>query len=373
MATEAITVESMRGKLHPIGYVRDVLARTEPLSTRPFAVGDEVRFVIDPGWHHGIDTKDGTDMVSAALQIGRGHNAQQWQLTKDAVLEATSACGIHRSYAARCPADLIEVQLNYWFREGLAQRGSNRDFQLLIAAGIGAAITRASIVPFSNLRLLDEVLAGVEHKYGAGELLADYKFTHSLRRTHVRLIVPEQRRTIRGTGIDGDDWSVGIQLKNSIIGVEKTSVDGYLFRYWCTNGAIDTHLTSGVWSRRGGGSEAEVYEWARSAVDEILGGLEPALDRVQETVNIPIEGRANEVLRDVFDRYRTPVADRAKIIENMVEAENLTMYSIMAAITQVANDSEMDPTHVEALLRMGGDLPHAAHARCAECYRLMPN
>jgi hypothetical protein len=374
MSEAAITVESMRDKLYPLDYVRDLLARTEPLTTHQFTVGDEVRFIVQPGWHHGLEAKLGTERVEAAIVLGRGYSAYQWPLTKDALLEATSACGINGKYVMRCPSELIEPQLNYWFRAGLAQRDRvNRDFQLLVSADMGAAITRSTIVPFSNLRLVDQILDGVEKRYGKGEVLADYKLTHSLRRTHVRLIVPEQRRVITGTGVADDEWSTGIQLKNSIIGAEQTSLDGYLFRFWCTNGAIDTHASSGIWSRRGGGTEDEVYAWARHAVDEILGGLEPALDRVQETVHIPIEGHANEVLRDVFDRYRTPVADRTKIIENMVEAGDLTMYSVMSAITQAANNLDMDPGRVEALMRMGGDIPHAASGRCGECFRLMPS
>ncbi len=370
MTEAVITADAMRDKLHTLDTVRTALGQTEPLSTHQFSVGDHVRFVIEPGWHHGLDARPGTDLVSAAIQLGRGAGVQQWQLTKDAVLEATSACGINQSYAARCPAELVELQLNYWFKEGLAQHGRNKDYQLLDAAGTGAAITRASIVPFSNLRLLDQALAGIEAKYGAGEVLVDHKFTHTLRRTHLRMIVPEYRRTIERSGTDDDEWSVGIQLKNSIIGAEKTSIDGYLFRWWCLNGAIDTHTTSGVWSRRGGGTEAEVYEWARSAVDEVLGGLEPALDRVQQTTDVRIEGHASDVLRDVFNHYRTPVADRAKIIANMVDTENLTMYALMQAITQVANGADMDPNHVESLLRMGGDIPHVA--TCGSCFQILP-
>jgi hypothetical protein len=261
--------------------------------------------------------------------------------------------------------------LNYWFRDGLKGRAI-RDYQLLVAGGHGAAITRASIVPFSNMRLLDEALNGIEARYGTGEVLADYKLSHSLRKTHLRLVIPGSSRTIQGTGQADDTWSVGLQIKNSLIGEERTSIDGYLFRWVCTNGAIDTHSSSGAWTRRGGGGESEVYEWARAAVDDVLGGLEPALDAVQATVHIPIEGQANEILRDVFAHYGTPLPERARIIENMVEqGGTLTMYAVMQAITQVANDSEMEPSHVENLLRMGGDLPHAAGSRCEACRRLL--
>ncbi len=365
----------MRAKLLTLDQVQERLATTEPLATIEFSVGDMVRFVVEPGWQHTANAKLGTDQVDARIIVGRGPAAREFPLSKDALLEATSICGISKSYAARCPAELLEPQLNYWFRDGIAGKPSaNRDFQLLVAAGTGAAITRSSIRPFSNLRLLDEALAGIRQKFGGGEVLADYKFVHSLRKTHVRLIVPEYVRAMQGTGTDDDTWSVGLQIKNSLIGEERTSLDGYLFRWWCTNGFVDTKATSGAWTRRGGGNADEVYEWARTAVDDVLGGLEPALDAVQATVGIPVEGEASDVLRDVFTHYHVPLPERTAIIERMVNTGGqLTMYSIMQAITQVANTPGMEPSHVENLLRMGGDLPHAATSRCDACRRLMPH
>lgn len=369
----SITVETMRPKLHDLDYVRTVLAATEPLSTVNFTVGDAVRFTVEPGWQIAADGRAGTDPVNAFLHVGKGPGVHDYPLSLDALLEATSVCGLTKTYARRCPGELLTPQLNYWFREGLIGRPI-RDYQLLLAGGLGAAITRASIVPFSNLRLLEQALDGVEARYGKGEVLVDYKLTHTLRRTHLRLIVPEHQRVIAGTGTADDTWSVGLQIRNSLIGEERTSIDGYLFRWWCTNGAIDTHATSGVWSRRGGAPEAEVYEWARSAVDDVLGGLEPALDAVQAMVDIPIDGQANDVLRDVFEHYRVPLPERAKIIERMVEAGgDLNMYTVMNAITAVANDSQMEAGHIENLLRMGGDLPHAASSRCEACRRLLPH
>lgn len=363
----------MRPKLLPLSSVRETLAATEPLDTHPFSVGDRITFEVDRGWNHGIDAKVGTEPVAARIIFGGYNNRTEYPLTKDALLEATSLCGMGKGYAARCPGELLEPHLNYWFRTGLGERQrAVRDYQLLTSAGTGAAVTRGSIRPFSNLRLLDEALDGIVRTYGAGEVLVDYKFHHTLRRTHLRLIVPGHVRAMRDTGVDDDTWSVGIALKNSLTGDERTSIEGYLFRWYCTNGAIDTRSSTGAWTRRGNSTEDDVYEWARATVDEVLGGLEPALDSVQALTGIPVEGEANEVLRDVFSHYRVPLPDRARIIENMVEQGGaLTMYSVMAAITEVANRPDIDPAHVDNLLRLGGDLAH--DDRCGSCRRIMPH
>lgn len=373
MTHPIVTIESMKPKLHSLDFARELLAKTEPLSTHGFTVGSGVRFVVSPGWHHGAANLAGTELVEAAIEIGVGPGTQTFQLTLDTLLEAAAISGISRTKALTWPAELLERPLNYFFREGLLNRAGTHDYQLLVAGGYGAALTKANVNAFSNLRLLEQILNGVEEFYGKGEVLVDYKLTHTLKKTVIRLIVPGNTRQIRNTGVADDTWSTGIQLRNSLIGDDKTSIDGYLFRWWCTNGATDTHASSGVWSRKGG-READVYEWARTAVDNVLGGLEPALDAVQNMVDIPIEGHANDVLRDVFEYYRVPVAQRTRIIENMVEAgTRLNMYTVMNAITAAANDTTMDPGQIENLLRMGGDLPYAASSRCDGCRRLMPH
>lgn len=375
MTAPSITVAQMRPKLLTLDYARNVLAMTEPLSTRHFTVGDEVRFTVDRGWQHGLDPRPGTDRVGASVIVGKGSNTEEFQLTKDALLTAAAKTGLNRSMAAKQPAELLEPHLNFWWREGMMDKApGQRDFQLLVAGGAASAFTRASVNPFSNVRLVDEALTAISDRWGSDEVLVDYKFHHSLRRTHLRLILPNQGRRITGTGTDDDVWSVGLQIKNSLIAEEPTSIDGYLFRWWCTNGQIDCRAATGAFTRRGQGQEHNVYEWARQSVDQVLGGLEPALDAVQATVDIPIAGQADEVLRDVFTHYRVPVAERTRIIDNMLnEQGSLTMYSVMAAITQVANDSTLATAQVESLMRMGGDLPHAATSRCDACRRLMPH
>ncbi len=366
-----ITADSMRESLVPLDTVREALAATEPLGTHTFSLDEAILFDVASGWNHGIDGRPGNDTVPAAVYFGRTLSTE-YQLTKDAVFEAAQIAGLRPSTAERLPGPLLSDHLNFWFRTAHAGKAKTpKEYQLLTTGGIGAAITKASVNPFSNLALLDRALAGIEARYGTGEVLADYKFTHTLKRTHLRLIVPEHRRVIERTGTDNDEWSVGLQIKNSLIGDDRTSIDGYLFRWWCTNGAIDTKATSGVWKRRNTGGEAEVYEWARAAVDDILGGLESTLDSVQSMVDIPIDGDAHTVLRDVFEHYRVPVPERARIIDELLAAGQLTMYALMQAITTVANTADLDPSHVEALMRVGGDLPHTAHERCTGCQRLI--
>lgn len=366
----SVTIENMRPKLLSLDTVHEKLAASEPFNSYGFPVGDGVKFKLGPAWNHGLDAIPPEGLVDAFVKIGKGMGAQEFQLSKEALLEATSLCGLPKGYVGRTPAHLIEPHMNYWFREG----HEGKEFKILASGSnqVGSAFTKSTIVPFSNLRLLDQALEGIKEKYGDVEVLADYKFHHTLRGTHVRLIIPGASRLVTGSGVDDDQWSIGLQIKNSIIGESQTELSGYLFRWWCTNGAIDTRATSGVWSRRGGGQGDEVYEWARTAVDDVLGGLESSLDHVQAMTEIPLTGEANLVLQDVFEQYKVPTVERNRITDLMVDETNLTLYTLMQAITQTANNIEVDPGHVERLMRVGGDLVHVGNHRCGECRRILP-
>lgn len=355
-----ITIDDVRDKMLSLDQVREQLATTEPLVEVRLTRNDDLRFHLEPGWNHDSRSLEAEAPVDATVRA----DGREFTLTKGALLEATRLCGLTSAYVQRTPARLVEPVLN-WFFDG----GTTTDYKALVVNGQVSGISKASVQPFSNLRLTDAVLGAVEHRYGAGEVLADRKFWHDLRSTTLRLVVPEHQRMIEHTGTDNDSWSVGVEILNSLSGDHSTSLQGYLFRYWCTNGSTDTHATSGTWSRRDGQGD-EVYEWARHAVDDVLGGLEGTLDRVQEMANTSIQGETVQILQDVFTRYRVPTQQRQDITNAMVETPHLTEYSLMQAVTAAANSPELSPNVVNQLLRAGGNLPHALSSRCESCRRM---
>jgi hypothetical protein len=363
----SITIDDVRSKLITLDDVRERLARTEPLTTHEFGSEDHVSFKLEPDFNHGLDALPGNLAIPAYVSLGQ----TELQLTRDALYELAAEAKMSKGFVHTYSADRVAEDLNWYFLNGI----EGKTFKILgIQGDRAAAFTRAAVQPYSNLRLLETALEGIEAKYGQGEVLADYKFVHDLQRTHIRLIVPEYVRTIENTGTDNDTWSVGIQVKNSLTGLEQTEINGYLFRYWCTNGAIDTRTNSNaVWSRRGrvGRDEDAVFEWARDAVDEVLGGLEGSLDLVQQMTQVSIEGTAVEALRDVFANYKIPTAQRNRILGNMVNDDNLTMYGLMQAVTEAANADGVSPADMDRLMRAGGELPGIADDRCDSCHRFL--
>jgi hypothetical protein len=357
----SITIDDVKSKLLTLDDVRERLARTEPLSTYDFDSESRVAFRLEPDFNHGLKALPGNLPIPGYISLGQ----TELQLTRDALYEAASAAKLVKGFVQNTPASIVSEVLNWYFNSG----AEGKEFKVLgIQGDKAAAITRGAIQPYSNLRLLETTLDRIEAKYGSGEVFADYKFVHDLQRTHMRLIVPEYVRTIENTGTDSDTWSVGIQVKNSLTGLEQTEITGYLFRYWCTNGAIDTrNNVNAVWSRRGasGRDEEAVFEWAREEVDTVLGGLEGSLDAVQAMTDVPLNGTAVDELRTIFRDYGIPTAQRNRILGNMVNEEHLTMYSLMQAVTEAANADNLSPADMDRLMRAGGDMPIvASDSRC---------
>ena len=359
-----ITVDDVKrenkGELITLDTVREALGATEPFNSVIIDVGPKVKFRLGTGWAHDVDTKLDSDIVDATVE----HEGTEYRLTKEALINAANLAHISSAYLKITPADLMELHLNYWWRAGLAPES----FQMLTMQNRAVAFTKDTITPFSILRLLDNVLEGVEAKYGTGEVMADYKFYNSLTRTDLRLIIPEKTRVITNTGTDNDTWSVGLHVYNSLRGKGQTQIGGYLYRYACTNGAQDMFNKGDTWNRKSDGQGDDVFEWAKEQVDGILGGLEHSLDKVQELTTIDASDSYVQVLIDLYNEYGIPAKDRLEIDYAANSADNITMYSVMQAVTQAANFQGLKPAQVDRLLRAGGNLPHTAHNRCEACH-----
>lgn len=355
----AITVEQMHDKLVPMSELEHILGATEPLTTLPLTADSRVRFRLQPGWETTLEATRDTDVVDAFLSV----NGVERQLTKEAALQATSEIGVPAALVRKTPGALIEPLLNHHWGSVLTGRG----YKALSIGDEVSALTRETITPFSNMALIEQIVEAVENRYGADtRVFADYKISHSLQSTDVRLILPDVAETMADTGMGdvpnggADEWFGGIHLRNSLVGKGQTSIEPYLFRWWCTNGATTERRAGMVWSRLGtnGQNLEDVYSWAQHAVDEVLGGMEHEFESVRGLTRLSVAGNTADVLSDIFGRYELPVSQRDSIRENIERHTGpMTLYAIMNAITQVANDPTMDPRRADRLMRIGGAIP----------------
>lgn len=352
----------MRSKLITTEQLQSELRRSEPSVGNPIAVRDEgatPTFQLEKGWADEFGKKTDNSEISGTIRLGLG---SEFALTKGALLTATSEMGIPRNFFGRLPADMAAEIANYCY-------ATNPDKKTLITRGQTAiAMSKGSIVSFSNLSLLDSVMAGITARGYKGEILVDYKRRHDPRTTAFRLVLPDMTSDVR----TGDVWSYGIEVRNSLTGDAKvpTSTRGYAFRWLCTNGDTTQH-GAGNWSRRHQGQDpAAVYEWARKSVDEALEGLEGEFQKLEAMAGESIKDSVNFEVRDVFANHNVPRASREAIMRELVEADDLTLYGLHAAVTAAANNADLTAGQVDNLLHIGGALTTQLSERCGECHQI---
>jgi hypothetical protein len=374
----AVSIDDMRGQLHDLDWLREQLGKTEPLDSATFSTENSPQITFGTGsdgksWFN----REMTDPAPVWLEIPGG---EKYQLTRQATAELASECRYPRQLQVAMPPWLLQQNMNWWLSDGLGERDLK-----LFCAGTGqddhggevplaVAQTRATVTPFSNLRLLEIMLGKIRDQYGDGEVLVDYKFHHDLEHTVFRLIVPGAHRVIQHTGVEDDTWSTGLQFKNFLTGLKQTEITAYVFRWWCTNGATDVANSSGGFARRGAGGD-DVYEWAEEWSREVLKNVDTTLDDIQELTQVPVEGEVVPVLTDMFRDFSVPARERRRVINMMADTSDMTMYSVQAAVTRAANLEGLPYRAVEQLLTMGGHISHVSGGRCTAqhaCGRLFP-
>lgn len=365
-------------KVIPYSDAYSILESLEPLSSYEFSTKDsnqKVSFFIPPDWNSeavDIQSQSPDYVTPATFSISGGPSVS---LTKEALLSATSAIGLNPSFSQKSPAALIQAALNYWSNNG----GMFPQMQILVDKNnVGVAFNRSTLKTFSNLTLIDVVADQLSSKFGIGkdELWVDYKMYNSLQETSLRLIVPEVSRAIqsgRHGAQEPDDWSLGVQFTNSLSGSSRSplSVSGYLFAWWCTNGAVSNHATSGNYSRRTGGQDIdEIVDWVEESTAQVLNILPEELDDIEELTTISLAGELNDTVSDIFEHFKIPTGAREGIMDELVESNDMTGYGLLNSITQAANNHEWADRVTKHVMQVGGAIPHVLGSRCNSCHRL---
>ena len=355
-----------------LGEAAAVLENNDPDGSLAFTTDKNCPVQIDlaHGWNADVHDKDGTDTLSG---VTFHYGTQDWKITKEALLDLTSTMSIQREYMMRTPGQMMEPHVAYWLKT------TERAYRFLHKDGVIVAMARKpSVVPFSNLDILERV---VERAVDVGvvdnldDVRVDFKMHHDLKYTAFRVILPEVVKKIdskraKASGED-DNWSVGIQIHNSLTGTFPLQMSGYLFSWFCANGATATHLDVAKYNRRIHGQDVETaLEWVNETVDTLLHELPDEVESVAQLTTIDLASELSDTLRDVFERLKVPMAARSKIIDNVVDSSDTTAYGLMQAITSAANDPELPDEARTKVMEVGGNLPALLGDRCEKCHRL---
>lgn len=311
---------------------------------------------------------DDDESTGAGLTVG-GH---EYEFTKKALLDFTSKFHLSKKYVSLLPPSLLTPQMNYWVVENTS------DIRLLVNGSTIIGVSKSPSAPlFSSEAVFDYAVGALHDATGVlpSEMYVDYKLTNSLDETAFRLIVPGlstyQIAAQRDGETKADLWNYGVSVRHSQSALFPTSVEGYLFAWWCTNGQIATHASSGKFDRRSHEADLSVLgEWLTEKVEDISVDMPLQFADLAKMPGISLKGEMSEAADSVFKRYRVPTEAREAVLSNLVESDDWSAYGLMNAVTQAANPSDTDEKLRNLLFRAGGDMAAAFSNRCDTCHRL---
>lgn len=356
-AVGMLTVSEARGRL----------AETEPIDGTTFWTRTEgIEVVYGKGWTE-------VEMTEAAPVWVTLPDGQVFQMTRQAARQLGSTAKVNQRYQEFIPPERLSDLVTWALREGLAESELK-----LLTAGEGESVTgapvplavgqcRATIVPFSNVRLLDIVLLSIRAKFGhaaADGALVDYKFFHDREHTSFRVVVPAVQQVVTGTGTDDDAWCYGIEVSNSQVGLKQTILSGYMLRLATTAGVTDVEHAAGGFNRRGSNPD-DVYGWAAESAQEILDGPDDAFRGLQVLTETEVDGDYSRVLDQLW-RER-PVAKDLKLrIISAVEGQprEPTMHDLAHAAAEAANLDGATWREVRSLHDLAGHIVHQGGGMC---------
>lgn len=370
-----------------VAQAREQLAATDQLGFTTFWTGElPVTAEYGKGWFEGMSTMP----APAWLTLAKG----TYQLTHQAAKQLGSTARANQKYQEFLPPEMLSRQVTWALQEGLHKKnGDGYELKLLLSdkpgrnqddtadVPLAVAQTRATVEPFSNVRLLDVIMLAVRARLGneaAASALVDYKLFHDLEHTSFRIVVPLAQQVIAGTGAEDDAWCYGIEVYNSLIGLKQTVISGYLFRLATTAGLSDQEHSAGGFSRRGSTPEA-VYAWAAEAAEDILGGMESAFNGLRALPAHVVDGEYASVMEQYFTVSAVSKDLQLRIVTDLEEcpAEELTMYDLAVTTAEAANLDDSTWRDVRTVHDLAGYIVHQGGGMCdgsfaRGCRRLLP-
>lgn len=319
-------------------------------------------------WELDLDSLDDEDMVSGtALSIG----GKEYAISKAALLDLTSRFHISKKYVSLVPPYLLKPHMSYW----LSQNQNSMRFLFNADKEIIALSKSPAGMLLSAQEVMEQTLNCLYQLTGAypSDLHVDYKLTHDAKRTDFRIVYPFQGKVIHSVrdGVKEDLWHYGLSISMSESGLFPTSVEGYMFAWWCTNGAISTHASSGKFDRRSHEDDPEEFMvWFGNQAADTLLDMPNELESVQALTSIDLKGEMSDAAGEVFKRYKVPTVARESVLNALVESDDWSAYGLMNAVTQAANPSDTDERIRGLLFRAAGDMSAAFSERCTTCHRL---
>lgn len=326
-------------KLMSRDEVTSILAPTEGLSFTDLKPGDnmEVQF-------HGTKDEPVVNLGNSELRI-----------TPTALIDVAHCIGMPSKYVGKCPADLLFPHLNYWFGEGMSApvRAVVRDGTLLSMTGDRV---RTQVVSNERLLQLAEEKLGNEHIVGYHQTYTDLDLST------IAVVTDQSFEPVKEDTLFG-----GIKIQNSILGKDVVEVSPYVFRQWCSNGAI-TSQNLGRYTRK---KHDNLDNWFSEIIEGASSEVEKEFERIRHLTEVSVKGHIAETIQGIAKDRRLSQKITEEVLNEAISEKAETMYDIYNAFTKIAShNTDLTPLAANRLQWIGGIIAKD-HELCSQCHRVL--
>ena len=315
----------------------------------------------------GLTHKDvdlGSDKAVEFQEVMTGQPArinilgEEHQLTDTGLQQSATCIGIPASYSKKCPYHMLREHLNYW----CGVPGQKMRFFLRDGKVVGAYKNRPDY--YSNMMLHDNIIAGID----GPEVLGYHQVSTDLDYSRFCVVLGETFEPKTGDTLYG-----GISVQNSIFGSKALEVTPYIFRQWCSNGAITSESLS-KWSRRSNNND-DIALWAQTAANRSVKELKCEFNRIRQLTEVGVVGQLDSTLKSIFRKFGIPTRTQG-IIRDEVSKQNdgmgaQTMYDIYNAVTAVGTHNQaLSQASVRDLQLVAGEITKD-YAMCEACHQVI--
>ena len=284
--------------------------------------------------------------------------------------------GVPKRYYDRCleeRPDILVAQVNGWLGEEV-EAGTTRMIRTL--DGNVRAYLSDRYRPLDNFDLAEVVLPALT--VIPGLQVSSCEVTE--RRMYIKAITKEigfeidRSTTFRHDGHRGDIVHPGITISNSEVGAGKIKIEPTLHWPVCLNIAICTSyalskLHLGASTKAGEDVSVFFQDSTRKKADEAFwlqvkdtisgtmstDGFEKIIASVRATTERKIEGRLDEVVEVVSEKFSFTEGEKDGVLKHLIEGGDLSQYGLTNAITRASQDADNYDRATE-LERIGGDV-----------------
>lgn len=270
------------------------------------------------------------------------------------------------SYLQKCPPELVESNLNFWF-----ERKGHVEVRLDTAQGelTNAYSPQLKIIPIESV--LDIMSRQFEENDDVHEFRSDPDYFHvDITSPRFFVDVPGTGDEERGRPEVGDITHGGIRVLGRPSQGEKPIIETYTHRLWCANGATTRETDLQVTLR--GNTVDEVLLELEENAKALLARLPEQFSKIKQTAEMEVPGHPEQFLLQtgreagLGSRLLNTLVERASSLP-----ENPSLYDVTQVVTSLANEDVSYNARL-GLQGLGGEYYHqptlTTH-RCSKCER----